>query len=81
MFTTSNYNITTTPKDEYSIATGATECPVHQMNGPNGKRQIKVVDLKKEMFMGKPLKEAWPQLMIFEVLALVGAFQDLTISA
>ena len=26
-FTTDNYNLTTTPKDEYGIATGKKECP------------------------------------------------------
>ena len=67
-FTTSNYGITTTPQDEYQIATGKKQCPKKDTMNKDGKfvRVIKKI---------KDLQEL-PQsidagLLFIEILALV----------
>ncbi len=50
-FKTTNYGLTTTPKDEFKIASGAKKCPEDQMLDKEGKcvRVIKMIeDLQRE---------------------------------
>jgi len=50
-FTTDNYGLTTTPKQEYWIATGRAECPEEAKKDLNGKtvRDVKPLAVLKQL--------------------------------
>jgi hypothetical protein len=69
-FTTSNYGLTTTPKKEYEISTGAQTCPPMDMLDRNGNR-VRVVQSLEELKRLKLSQQA--RLTDDEILAVVCA--------
>ena len=69
-FTTSNYNVTTTPRDEYRHVTGEKACPEQQMLDREGKR-VRVMRRIEDLMQMPLTKEA--KLEKAEVVAVVSA--------
>ena len=67
-FTTTNYNLTTRPQDEFHIATGKKRCPEKDMKDTKGKT-VRVIK-KPEELVKHPLA-VQAGLLLIEVIALV----------
>ena len=73
-FTTTNYGVTTTPRDEYEITMGKKDCPDKNMKDRKGKlvRMIqKIADLK---MLGLTKKAKLEDIEIIAVVRNLGSF-------
>jgi len=71
-FTTTNYGITTTPKQEYDIARNLQECPEEDKKDKKTNEIIRNVKKIKELEKLPTAVQA--NLILFEVLAIVSFF-------
>ncbi len=67
-FTTSNYGLTTTPRNEYEISTGERPCPEEHMKDKKGER-VRVIRRLEELKRLKLCQKA--RLTDDEILAVV----------